>query len=144
MRAKFIYEAMEDILRPKSEEEILSQLGDLNSDELLIKSLSIGFLPGVKLALKNGANIHAYHDEALRWASRNGHKDVVELLLKAGVDVHADDDLALRWALLSGHKDVVELLLKNGANVHADENSALRLALEEGNKDVVELLKKYM
>ena len=105
---------MEDILRPKSEEEILSQLG--GPDELLVKSSEIGFLPGVKLALKNGTDVHTQNDYALRWASGNGHKDVVELLLKNGANVHAYNDLALQWASENGHKDVVELLMKNGAD----------------------------
>ena len=89
---------MTDILRPKSEEEILSHLGGLSPENLLIMSSKIGFLPGVKLALKNGTDVHAHYDLALRWASNNGHKDVVELLLKYGADVHADNDGALRWA----------------------------------------------
>jgi ankyrin repeat protein len=144
MRAKYIYEALEDILKPKSEEEILSHLGGLSPENLLIMSSKIGFLPGVKLALKNGANVHAKNDYALRWASGNGHKDVVELLLKNGVNVHADNDDALRWASANGHKDVVELLLKNGADVHANNDEARRWAANNGHKDVVELLKKYM
>ena len=112
MRAKFVYEQIENILRPKSEEEILSHLGNLTPDKLLMKSSVVGFLPGVRLALENGANVHAYDDDALRWASRRGHKNVVELLLKNGADVHAEDDYALRWASRRGHKDVVELLKK--------------------------------
>ena len=112
MRAKFIYESIEDILRPKSKEEILSHLGDLNPRELLAKSTEIGFLPGVKLALERGADVHADNDGALRWASKNGHKDVVELLLKNGADIHAYDDRALQLASRNGHKDVVELLTK--------------------------------
>jgi ankyrin repeat protein len=103
---------MEDILRPKSKEEILSHLGDLNPRELLAKSTEIGFLPGVKLALENGANVHANNDYALQRASRNGHKDVVELLLKNGANVHAYDDYALQLASANGRKDVIELLTK--------------------------------
>ena len=101
-----------DILKPKSEEEILSQLGDLSPENLLIMSSKIGFLPGVKLALKNGTDVHTQNDYALRWASGNGHKDVVELLLKNGANVHARNDYALYWASANGHKDVVELLKK--------------------------------
>ena len=43
MRAKFIYEAlrMEDILRPKSEEEILSHLGGLSPENLFIIGMDI-------------------------------------------------------------------------------------------------------
>jgi len=58
---------------------------------------------------KYGADVHADNDYALRWASENGHKDVVELLLKAGSDVHADDDYALRIASYYGYNDIIEL-----------------------------------
>ena len=51
---------------------------------ILVKSSKIGFLPGVKLALKNGANIHLHNDYVLWLASQEGHKDVVELLKKYG------------------------------------------------------------
>ena len=52
----------------------------------------------------------------MRWAARKGHKDVVELLLKNGADIHAENDYALRMAAWNGHKDIVELLLENGAD----------------------------
>ena len=120
MEAKFVYEQIENILRPKSEEKILSHLGNLTPNDLLIKSSKIGFLPGMKLALEKGAYVHARNDYALQLTSAKSHKDAVELLLKNGANVHADDDLALQVASEKGHKDVVELLLKNGANVHAD------------------------
>jgi ankyrin repeat protein len=112
MRAKFIYETLRDIFRPKSEDEIMPHLGDISPNELLLTSSRIGFLSGVKLALKNGADIHARNDGALRLASENGHKNVVEFLLKNEADVHADSDIALRWASEYNHRDVVELLKK--------------------------------
>ena len=144
MRAKFVYEQIENILRPKSEEEIMSHLEDLSPDELLLKSLKIGFLPIVRLALEKGADIHARNDYALRYASEDGHKDVAELLLKNGADVHADNDDALQGAAASGHKDIVELLLKNGADAHADNDFAFQLALNREQKNIIKLLKKYM
>ena len=64
MKAKFIYEAIEDVLKGKSEEEILSSMSDLSPNKLLIKSSEKGFLPGVKKALEMGANIHALDDRA--------------------------------------------------------------------------------
>jgi ankyrin repeat protein len=108
MRAKYIYEALEDILRPKSEEEILSHLKKLSPNILLIKSSRTGFLPGVKLALERGAN----HIDALRWASNNGHKDVVELLLNNRANIHDEVAYAIELASFYGHKDVVKLLKK--------------------------------
>jgi hypothetical protein len=60
--------------------------------------------------IADGADVHADGDYALRWASGNGHLEVVELLLKHGADVHACDDFALHWAIGNGHLKVVELL----------------------------------
>ena len=115
MRAKRVYESSKNILKPKSEEEILSHLEELRPNELLLKSSELRFLPGVKRALERGANVHAQDDRALRRAAEYGHKSIVELLLRAGANVHARDDYALRWAAEYGHKEVVELLLKAGA-----------------------------
>ena len=39
-----------------------------------------GNLESAKLYLKNGADIHAMNDYALRWASNNGHLEVVAYL----------------------------------------------------------------
>ena len=112
MKAKFIYEALKDILRAKSLEEIMPHLEAMEPNDMLKKCAEFGFLPGVKKALERGADVHAGHDWALGQASRNGHIDVVELLLKNGADVHAGNDYALRWASENGHTDVVELLKK--------------------------------
>ena len=62
------------------------------------------------MLLKAGADVHAGDDEALRWASRNGHVEMVKVLLKAGADVHAGDDYALCWASRNGHVEVVKVL----------------------------------
>ena len=141
MKAKFVYEAIGDIFKPKSEEEIISSMGDLSPNELLIKSTKKGFLPGIKKAIEMGANVHAEDDNALLFASLNGHYGVVKLLLDNGADVHAVNDFALRWASVNGHYDVVALLLDNGANVPM---GTLRQASANDHYDVIELLKKYM
>ena len=41
-----------------------------------------GRLDQVILALKNGADIHTDNDYALRWASKNGHLEVVKYLVE--------------------------------------------------------------
>ena len=49
-------------------------------------------------------------------SARNGHKDVVELLLKYGADIHAWNNEALKWAIENCREKIIKLLLENGAN----------------------------
>ena len=46
----------------------------------LFKFSRIGMLKVVKCLVKNGANVNAYDDYALKWASENGHTEVVKYL----------------------------------------------------------------
>uniref|UniRef100_A0A6G6AE34 Ankyrin repeat-containing protein n=1 Tax=Borely moumouvirus TaxID=2712067 RepID=A0A6G6AE34_9VIRU len=75
-----------------------------------------------------GINIHADYDYPLRWASENGHLEVVKYLIEKGADIHADNDYAIRWASQYGHLEVVKYLIKKGANIHADNDYSLILA----------------
>lgn len=61
---------------------------------------------------KNTTGLNA----ALRWASKNGYKDVVELLLQSETDVHDSNDYVLRMASYHGYLEVVKVLLQHGAN----------------------------
>ena len=49
-------------------------------DNLLIKAAEHGVVPLVKELLAEGANVHAWDDYALKWASRYGHTEVVTIL----------------------------------------------------------------
>ena len=97
----------------------------------------------IKGLLEEGANIHTQNDYALRWASQNGHFEVVRILLKHGANVHARTDCALRWASQEGYLEVVKLLIGHGADVHAVDNWAFKWARENGHTEVVELLLKH-
>jgi len=72
--------------------------------------------------------------------SRREWKDCIEDLIKEGADIHADNDSSLRYASENGHVEVVKILLDNGADVHACNDSSLRWASENGHVEVVELL----
>ena len=51
----------------------------------------------------------------LRWASQNGHVDIVKLLLERGADVTANKmKTPLFWASQNGHVDVVKLYSRRG------------------------------
>ena len=49
-------------------------------DKRLHEGAALGQLEAVIITLEQGANIHALNDEALRFASENGHLDVVKYL----------------------------------------------------------------
>ena len=50
------------------------------------------------------------NDKALKYASGNGHLEVVKYLVDHGANVNAEDDEALRYASKNGHKDIVTFL----------------------------------
>jgi ankyrin repeat protein len=69
------------------------------------------------------------NNEALRWASRNGHSEVVKVLLKdSRVNPADNNNQAIIWASRDGHVKVVEVLLKN-----PNESIQLRLIMMRFN-----------
>jgi hypothetical protein len=115
------------------------------ADKLILgKRFKWGTKTGIKKLVKAGADIHAENDEALRYASLNGHVEVVKLLLEAGADVHAYNDESLRLASIKGHVEVVKLLLEHDSDIHVYVGYALKNASDNGYVEVVELLKQYM
>jgi hypothetical protein len=90
--------------------------------------------------IKQGINIHAKNDEALRYSAYYGHIDVVKFLVENGADIHAKNDEALRWSADNGHIDVVKFLVKNGADIHTENDSALRCSAHNGLFDIVKFL----
>jgi ankyrin repeat protein len=76
----------------------------------LINAVIEGNLDKIKKFVEQGADIHAYKNCALRWASEEGHLDVVKFLVEQGADIHADDDYTIRVASLYGHLDIVKYL----------------------------------
>ena len=57
----------------------------------LIQAASMGHIMTVRLMLKAGADVHAYNDWALQWATKNRHTDVVQLL-QQHMDVKASQE----------------------------------------------------
>ena len=87
-----------------------------------------------------GANVHAFSDFPLSWASGNGYLDVVKYLVSIGANVHVDNEYPLMYASVEGRLEVVKYLISVGANIHANNDSAIRHASEEGHLDVVKYL----
>ena len=52
----------------------------------------------------------------------------------------ANDNYAIRFASTNGHTEVVKLLIKAGANVTAHNCDAIKSALENGHNEIAKLL----
>jgi ankyrin repeat protein len=105
---------MEDILRPKSEKEILDASNKMSPEKLLYQSSISGWLLGVKIALERGANVNvksATNYSPIEMAVYNGHADIVEFLLKNGTNA---EDVIISQSTFNKHKDIVGLLKKYG------------------------------
>ncbi len=96
----------------------------------------------VSSLLRSGVDPSANDNEAIRWASMDGHTSVVKLLLEdPRVDPSADDNQAIRWASADGYTDIVKLLLEDprvDPSAHGDD--AIRRASEQGHTSVIKLL----
>ena len=69
------------------------------------------------LLLENGADVHAWRDEALQWAATMGHVEMARFLLEAGADLEVARGQALRWARIYKHSSVIALLEAATADV---------------------------
>ena len=67
--------------------------------------------------------------------------EIVEGLIKEGFDLDADDNWAIRVASVDGHSEVVKLLLQDPrVDPSDDDNYAILLASDNGHSEVVKLL----
>jgi len=102
----------------------------------------IGYLDVVKCLVDHGADVTACDNDAIRRAATNGHSETVKYLIEHGADVNADDNYAIRHAAKNGHLEVVKCLIEHGADATADKNCAICWAAQFGRLEVVKFLVK--
>jgi len=107
---------------------------------ILGKKYNLNNISTFEFLISNGANIHADSDYAIRWASINGHSEVIQFLISNGADIHANNDFAIRWASIKGHLEVVQHLISKGADIHTDNDYAIRWASKNGHLEIVKFL----
>ena len=139
-------ESLINKLEGPNEEQIWDYLNGLklNPNDLLIKSSESGFLPGVKKALDNGANINYSNELALYQAVSNSFYDVVKYLIENGANIEGENNDVLKSALLSHDVDILKLLLDNSKHTfNVDELITLARGLKEYQMvDMLEIYKK--
>jgi len=139
--------ADKSLLQPKTEEDIIKSvddLGDIDPQLFLAKSIKYNFLKGTKLALENVANFYKHDNHYIKSACTNGHTEIVKLFLGYGFDVQYENNLALRWAVLrKGNIDTIKLLLDHGADPNVEWGYPITKAAELGSIEMMELLIDY-
>ncbi|AZL89696.1 ankyrin repeat protein [Megavirus baoshan] len=53
-----------------------------------------------------------------------------DYMVSVGVNIYDDNSYALKWASKEGHFEIVKYLVENGAYIHADNDRALMVASE--------------
>jgi len=145
MEAKFICESVEEILKPKTEEEIKRIIDRVSEypqtlfnslyqlDDKMFNYALNRFKEIEDIFLFN--NITKFDDEKkllslikkirkndktvdliFGYCARKGFFSIIKYLIDF-VDVNYENDYALRWSAYYGHYEIVKLLLKHGANV---------------------------
>ncbi|AZL89666.1 ankyrin repeat protein [Megavirus baoshan] len=131
-----------DLRNPKTWKYMISVGVDIHAynDEAFKWAYLTRNVEVMEFLIENGANIHAEEDYALRWAAGEGYLEVVKCLIENGANIHAQNDYALRWASNQGHLKIVKYLIKNGANIYAQNNYALKWATEQGHLEIINYL----
>jgi hypothetical protein len=143
MKEKYHYSYISG--NPKAQYEIFRDIDykpdDINKiQQLLFTGSEKGELNLIKEALKQGVNISAANDYALRCASRNGHLEVVKYLIEKGGNIHIYNEEGLRMASLNGHLETAKYLVEKGADISADNEDALKFASRYGHLEIVKYL----
>ncbi|KXS16585.1 ankyrin [Gonapodya prolifera JEL478] len=115
--------------------------GGRSCNRALTEAASAGNLEAVCFLLEKGANIHFGSDEAVRYRSSNGYKDVVHLLLESGEDTIT----AILGALYGSQMEMFLFLVDWPVQLLDDHHFLDRLytACYSGNVLMVELLLKH-
>ena len=90
--------------------------------------------------IKNGADVHAGNEMALRWGAHNGYLNIVKYLVECDANVHIGNDIALWQSTQNNHLDVVKFLVENRTNIHTKYNAAFCWSAQNGYFGIVEYL----
>ncbi|KAJ7586327.1 ankyrin repeat-containing domain protein [Mycena floridula] len=100
-------------------EYLLNQGANPNAHNDILRWAVSGGIEAVELLIRNGANLQAQGQAALRTASWDGNHDTAKLLIEKGVSPQDEGGNILQTACRRGHLDIMKLLVKNGADVNA-------------------------
>jgi hypothetical protein len=86
-------------------------------DFRIVEAANLANLNAIAKLIEEGVDVSVQEDWALRCAARVGSLKSVELLVKAGATPEAKDSLAAKWATLEGHTDIMRWLYEHGCQL---------------------------
>jgi hypothetical protein len=97
------------------------------------------------VCIEDKPNIHFNNEEAFKYASKNGHLQIVNWLinLEDKPNIHVDDDFAFKYACHNGHLNIAKLLyysFDDKPNIHAEHEDAFRYACHNGHLETAKWL----
>ena len=95
-------------------------------------------------------DIRSNDNEALRWASNNGHLHIIKYFVKLGLtieDVRSNNNEALQWACKGGWFDTIKYLIEHFnltiEDIRSNNNESVQYACEKGYLHIVEYLVSF-
>ena len=144
-------ESIRDLMKPKSEEEILKSLSHLKIKEIFKLGIKRVLPWLVEYALKQGVNPDFIKDKKTLSLiiDRQHHQitdeyiDIVKLLIKYGINIHYRGDILLIWASRNQYIDIVNLLLDTDIDIDStdkEQYTALAWACQVNDYEIAKLL----
>lgn len=137
-------EGLRNKMKPKSEEEIISNYGNIHPDEMLVDGVIHGVFGLVKKAIEGGANLN--RDWLLNKSILSGNSDVIIFLIENGVDIDNinHDYLSSLVDKIDNDIDIINIvkkLLEKGVDTNIFQ-STLRSAILDNRIQLLEMLKE--
>ena len=135
-----------------SQEEIFNEFKSMKLHDVMVNSIKLNYLNGVKYALNHGYDVDGEKikkiDNPLIYAIWSKKPEIASYLIEKGANVNCfalekPYYTPLQIASKNGYIDIVEKLLKNGADINIkniDRLNALSYAIDYNHLDVVKLL----
>ena len=117
--------------------DLTGVLEKFKASDVKLKYVGKRFDPAIiKRLICEGANIHAYQDAALKWASYKGYFEIIKVLLECGlfnVDIMTE---TLVWAADKAPLEIIQALLDKHAKA---DGRALAVAASKNRIDIMRL-----
>jgi hypothetical protein len=110
---------------------------------ILGKKYDLTNIDTFKYLISLGINLRTNDDYAIKWASTNGHLEIVKYLVELGADFRADNNYAGRMAFKNGHFKIFIFFVNCDVDSRVYKNDAIQHASKYGYSKIVKCLFEF-